>query len=188
MEVTSTGIRTESASYPLDVIVLATGFQADAYVRPMKVVGMDGMSLDELWADGPFAHRGLALPFMPGFFIMVGPHSPIGNISIMYIAEQQAGYIIRCIERMLSRGEFWAPMPEATNAFLDDMRDGLKSTRWVTGCNSWYRNETGGIAIYPFTAARFEQEMSSGPDEREFYKLISKAGPRISGRNASHVR
>jgi hypothetical protein len=41
-----------------DVIdhVLATGFDARAYVRPMEVVGESDLRLDEAWADGPRAY------------------------------------------------------------------------------------------------------------------------------------
>jgi cation diffusion facilitator CzcD-associated flavoprotein CzcO len=57
-----------------DVIdhVLATGFDARAYVRPMEVVGESGLRLDEAWADGPRAYRSVAVPGFPNLFMLMG--------------------------------------------------------------------------------------------------------------------
>ncbi len=46
------GVRTEDGVlHELDVLVLATGFHADAFMRPMEVIGRDGATLDDAWAD-----------------------------------------------------------------------------------------------------------------------------------------
>ena len=42
------GVRTRDGRlHELDVLVLATGFHADAFMRPMDVIGRDGVTLDE---------------------------------------------------------------------------------------------------------------------------------------------
>ena len=74
--------------------MLATGFDAHAYVRPMQIVGEDGVSLDEVWSDGPHAYRSVAVPGFPNMFMLMGPHSPIGNQSLVPIAEDQADYAL----------------------------------------------------------------------------------------------
>ena len=38
--------------HELDVIVFATGFDPHAYMRPMRITGEDGRTLDEAWATG----------------------------------------------------------------------------------------------------------------------------------------
>src|SRR5208282_5325762 len=35
----------------LDVLVYATGFDAHAYMRPMKVTGLNGVTIDEAWKE-----------------------------------------------------------------------------------------------------------------------------------------
>ena len=41
------GVRTkDGVLHELDVLVLATGFHADAFMRPMDVIGRDGRTLD----------------------------------------------------------------------------------------------------------------------------------------------
>ncbi|EUA51854.1 putative monooxygenase [Mycobacterium xenopi 3993] len=54
-----------------DVIVLATGFDAHAYMRPMRVTGRDGICLDEVWRDGPRAFETVAMPGFPNFFMLL---------------------------------------------------------------------------------------------------------------------
>ena len=63
--ITPTGIRTaDGEHHDLDVIVLATGFQAHNYMRPMNLRGRDGLSIDDAWAKGP---RAWAMTAIPGF-------------------------------------------------------------------------------------------------------------------------
>ena len=80
------------------MIVLATGFDAHAYMRPMELVGEDGVTLEEAWRDGPRAYRTVAIPRFPNLFMLIGPHSPVGNHSLISIAETQAGYVMRWIQ------------------------------------------------------------------------------------------
>src|SRR5262249_24112433 len=48
--------------HELDVLVLATGFHAHNYMRPMKVIGDGGADLDEVWSGGATAYRSVAVP------------------------------------------------------------------------------------------------------------------------------
>ena len=58
------------------------------------------------------------MPGFPNFFMLVGPNSPIGNISLIDISERQADYILKCTD-LLRRGRArsLAPRVDATNAF-----------------------------------------------------------------------
>jgi len=50
------GVRTvDGRLHELDVLVLATGFRVDRFMRPIDVVGRDGISLDAVWAKRPSA-------------------------------------------------------------------------------------------------------------------------------------
>ena len=68
-------VTSDGVLHELDVLVLATGFDARAYTSPMQIYGEDGRSLDEAWADGPKAYRSVAVPGFPNMFTMMGPHS-----------------------------------------------------------------------------------------------------------------
>jgi cation diffusion facilitator CzcD-associated flavoprotein CzcO len=85
------GIRTnDGVLHQLDVIVLATGFDAHAYMRPLHLVGRNGITLEDCWRETPRAYLTVALPGFPNFFTMTGPHSPVGNYSVTATAEAQA--------------------------------------------------------------------------------------------------
>ncbi len=57
------GVRTRDGRlHELDVLVLATGFRADRFIRPAVVQGRNDVLLDEVWADHPIAYLSLSVP------------------------------------------------------------------------------------------------------------------------------
>lgn len=161
--VTADGVRHE-----LDVLVLATGFDAHAYLRPINLIGEDGVKLEQVWADGPRAYRTVALPGFPNFFMLMGPNSPIGNHSLIAIAETQAGYIVRWVDQ-IARGDIRqiAPTERATDEFNAAMREAMPDTVWTTGCQSWYLGKDGLPELWPWAPAR-HREMLAGDHTDEF--------------------
>jgi cation diffusion facilitator CzcD-associated flavoprotein CzcO len=138
--------------HELDLLVYATGFDARAYVRPIELIGEGGLTLDEVWADGPKAYRSIAVPGFPNLFMMVGPHSPIGNQSLVPIAEDQANYVMWWIEQLRDgRLLAAAPTEAATKQYNEDMKAAMPQTIWVTGCSSWYIGKDGLPELFPWT-------------------------------------
>ena len=93
-------VTADGALHELDLLVYATGCDARAYVRPLEMIGEGGLSLDEAWADGPMAYRSVAVPGFPNMFMLMGPHSPIGNQPLVPIAEDQAHYAMWWIKQL----------------------------------------------------------------------------------------
>ncbi len=77
--------------------MLATGFRVDRFVRPTKVLGEGGLDLDEVWADSPVAYLSICVPGFPNFFMLNGPNGPVGNFSLIDVAELQMGYILELL-------------------------------------------------------------------------------------------
>lgn len=154
--VAPTGIVTaDGRLHETDVLVLATGFDAHAFFRPMELTGEDGVTADEVWRGGPRAYRTVALPGFPNFFMLMGPHSPIGNHSLIAIAETQADYVLRWItELRAGRLTRTAPTPAATEEFNAALRAALPDTVWATGCASWYLDADGRPELWPWSPAR----------------------------------
>ncbi|QLL07627.1 flavin-containing monooxygenase [Mycobacterium vicinigordonae] len=151
-EVTPTGIRTADGRHrQTDVIVLATGFQAHNYMRPIQITGRDDLTIDKAWSGGPRAYRMTAIPGFPNLFTVLGPNSPTGSISLQYSAERTAHYIVRFLE-MLRDGE--ATSIEVTEDATDDFNAGVAEamipTVWNTGCNSWYLTENNTVDLWPY--------------------------------------
>jgi cation diffusion facilitator CzcD-associated flavoprotein CzcO len=157
----SAGVRTrDGVLHTLDVLVLATGFKADAFMRPMRVIGRDGQTLDQIWAQRPNAYLSISIPDFPNFFMLNGPNGPVGNFSLIEVAELQFGYVMQLIDR-LRRGE--CRQISASRTAMDDFEaartEAAKKTVWVTGCRSWYLDDRGIPATWPWSFDRFRAEM-----------------------------
>lgn len=155
------GIRTQDGElHRLDVLLLATGFKALVFMWPMTVTGRNGRRLEDAWADGARAYRTVALPDFPNFFMLQGPHSPVGNFSLIDISECQADYILQMLA-LLRDGRCQSVMPrqDATDAFNASLHEAAARTIWATGCESWYLGKDGVPAIWPWDYRRFEVEL-----------------------------
>jgi cation diffusion facilitator CzcD-associated flavoprotein CzcO len=167
------GIVTSNGTlHELDVLVTATGFDPLAWGVD-HVVGPEGKSLAEAWASGTRTYRSIALPGFPNFFMLVGPNSPIGNISIIDVSETQSAYILKCIERLRS-GEVTAldAKHAAAREFNERVKAAMQDTVWVTGCKSWYLDGEGDPITWPWSAQRFRKEMRR-PRFEDFEALAS---------------
>jgi cation diffusion facilitator CzcD-associated flavoprotein CzcO len=155
------GVVTEDGElHELDVLILATGFHAHDYMRPMKLANEEGRTLEEAWQERPTAYRTVALPGFPNFFMLIGPHSPIGNYSLIDIAELQADWILQCIEMVRSgRCRSVDPSEQATRAYNESMADSFVGTVWLSGCDSWYLDESGLPNAWPYSYAEFRRQM-----------------------------
>ena len=162
-------VTADGALHELDAIVLATGFDAHAFMRPMSLVGRDGLTIQQLWDEGPRAHLGVALPGFPNFFMLMGPHSPVGNYSLTAIAEAQAGHILAWIQRWRT-GEFdnVAPTRHATDDFNASMRRAMPGTVWASGCTSWYLGADGLPELWPWTPNAYRQRLAATPDVNDY--------------------
>lgn len=78
----SNGIRTADGSvHELDVVVLATGFDAvDGNYLKMDIRGSEGMTIQEAWSDGPKSYLGITTHGFPNMFMILGPQSPFCNL------------------------------------------------------------------------------------------------------------
>jgi cation diffusion facilitator CzcD-associated flavoprotein CzcO len=163
------GIRTaDGALHELDVIVLATGFKVDRFVRPMRVVGKGGLDLDKVWSDGPVAYLSISVPGFPNFFMLNGPNGPVGNFSLIEVAELQIGYIMKLIEPICSGDATQiSAKSESTEQFEAARRAASRSTIWMTGCRSWYLDRHGVPATWPWGFTRFREAMAS-PEWHDF--------------------
>ena len=157
------GVRTkDGVLHALDVLVLATGFHVDWFVRPMQVTGYDGVRLDDVWEHGATAYMSLAVPGFPNLFMLNGPNGPVGNFSLIEVAELQCDYVLQMVDE-IRRGACreLAPSAEAMARFDAERREAATKTIWNTGCRSWYLDETGLPTAWPFTFDRFRKEMGA---------------------------
>jgi cation diffusion facilitator CzcD-associated flavoprotein CzcO len=155
------GVRTRDGRlHELDVLILATGFRVQDFVRPMQVVGRSGAVLDDVWKDGPFAYMAISVPDFPNFFMLNGPNAPVGNFSLIDIAEMQFAYILQLVETVRSGAcREVCVSREAMERFDAERREAARTTIWATGCKSWYLDRQGLPTAWPWTFDRFREEM-----------------------------
>ena len=165
------GIRTaDGRLHELDVLVLATGFKVDAFMRPMAVAGRNGVRLDAAWTPRPSAYLSVSIPDFPNFFMLNGPNGPVGNFSLIEVAELQFGYIMQLVERLAAgTSQAVCATRRALEQFEADRLAAATHTIWATGCRSWYLDDRGVPAVWPWTFDHFRAEMAAPrPDAYEW--------------------
>jgi cation diffusion facilitator CzcD-associated flavoprotein CzcO len=172
--------------HELDAIVLATGFDAHAFMRPMSLVGRNGLTVQQLWDDGPKAYLGVALPGFPNFFMLMGPHSPVGNYSLTAIAEAQAAHILGWIQRWcVNEFDDVAPTKRATDEFNASMRSAMPGTVWASGCTSWYLGADGLPELWPWTPKAYRRRLAGTPSLRDYETSTSDSALRSRGKSSA---
>jgi cation diffusion facilitator CzcD-associated flavoprotein CzcO len=140
--------------------VLATGFRVDRFLRPIEVIGRDGVGLEAVWSNGPTAYLALSVPDFPNLFMLNGPNGPVGNFSLIEVVELQFAYILRLIEEVRTGRcrEISASHP-AMEQFDAERREAATHTIWASGCRSWYLDADGLPSAWPWTYDRFREKM-----------------------------
>lgn len=166
------GVRTrDGVLHELEILVLATGFRADRFIRPTRVVGCGGHTLDEEWAVRPSAYLAMTVPGFPNFFLLNGPTGPVGNFSLIDIAEAQWAYIDQLLAPVRS-GQCLAVAP--TRAAMQDYDArrvvAARKTIFATGCHSWYLDAEGVPATWPWGYSAFFEAMAT-PDPAAFERI-----------------
>ncbi|NQV20851.1 MAG: hypothetical protein HQ511_05480, partial [Rhodospirillales bacterium] len=125
----------------VDTIVYSTGFKTTKYLAAIDVVGRDARRLEDAWSDGAQAYLGITTAGFPNLFMLYGPNTNQG--CILYMIEQQVGYIVRQIKRMAAERIAWIDVrPDVMNAFNDDIQREIRAVDvWQAECGSdaYYR-------------------------------------------------
>ncbi len=127
-----------------------------------------GRSLRECWAGEPRAFLGITVPEFPNFFMLNGPNGPVGNFSLIDVADAQLGHVRKLLDLVRTgAAREVSPTPEALADFEAERRAAAARTVWATGCASWYLDRTGVPATWTFSWQRFCDEMGAA-DLAEF--------------------
>ncbi len=140
-QITETGIRTDEAEYPVDIIVFATGF--DAMTGPLlslDIRGRDGIALRDVWHAGPRNYLGLQVAGFPNLFTITGPGSPSVLCNMPVAIEQHVDWITDCIDHMQTRGlERIEARAEAVEKWVTEVNEAAARTLLPLARHSWYQ-------------------------------------------------
>ena len=151
----ATGVIDENGDrHDLDVVVLATGFHASDYLANLKVTGLGGRDLHEVWAGDPRAFLGMMVPGFPNFFMMYGPNTNSSPLVSFY--EAQARFAVRAIRRLATRGAHDVQIsPLAADLYDRWLQRALRRTVWAE-TDSYFRAGSGRIVSqWPFSVSLY---------------------------------
>jgi cyclohexanone monooxygenase len=155
------GIETSEREYPLDAIILATGFDAitGAMLR-IEIRNADGLSLADQWRDGPETWLGLMIPGFPNLFTVTGPGSPSVKAQMVVAIEQHVDWISECLDHIRSEGyarvecdtdavrEWTGHVDDVANATLFPRAESFYSGPKVAGKVRRFLPYVGGFGVY----------------------------------------
>jgi len=139
IELTPTGLRTQDASYELDSIVFATGFDAmTGALREIDIRVAGGDTLAERWSGGPQTYLGLMVAGFPNMFLITGPGSPGVKTQMILSIEQHTDFIAACLKDMRKRGLSRIEAdPSAEMRWVEHVNEVADRTLYPLA-NSWY--------------------------------------------------
>ena len=137
------GVRTRSGDHPLDMLVLATGFDAiTGTLQRLNPRGRGGVALNECWKGRFNSYLGLTIPRFPNLFMIHGPESPGVLFNMPLGAELESDWIRDCILHLRSKGlGAIEPAPGVDVAWGKEVADFARMTlfeqtdSWYTGAN-----------------------------------------------------
>ena len=140
---TPNSVVTQSGEHPIDMLVLATGFDAiSGSMLRLNPKGRGGVALKDRWQDRFHNYLGLTIGGFPNLFMIHGPGSPGVFYNMPLGAERQMEWIGKCmrhlkeqdlgaIEATTDSEEAWANEVSALASFTLFPR----TDSWWTGAN-----------------------------------------------------
>ena len=168
---TETSLRTRSGEHPIDMLVLATGFDAiSGSMLRLNPTGRGGTRLAERWSDRFHNYLGLTIHGFPNLFMLHGPGSPGVFYNMPLGAERQMGWVGNLV-RHLGERDLGAvePSVESEDAWAEEVAALAGATlfprtdSWWTGANvegkpRYFAAYLGGSIYYQRIADVAEQD------------------------------
>ena len=163
---TPTGVvDSDGVERPVDVIVMATGFQAANYLARIQVTGCGGETLHGRWGGEPRAFLGLTVPGFPNFFMLYGPGTNGGEL--VSTLEAGAEFAVRAVKRMMrERVSAIEVKPLYEGIWYAWLQSKMEGTSW-TMSNNYFWSTTGKI-------------VTQWPSGNMVYRALTKLFGRVS--------
>ncbi len=182
VEITETGVRTTKNNFELDIIVLATGFQAyTGSIEAVEIRGRNGVTLKKKWETESKSIMGVCVADFPNLFVVTGPQAPFANLPTSI--EQNIMWITDCIKKMESEGyDVCTPQQKAEDEWSTHtaeiheqtlMAQGHRVNSWMMGANLEEKKPRvliyfGGAGVY---YDKLRESVDAGFPELEFDRL-----------------
>lgn len=159
---TESGIRTvDGQEYPVEVVVMGTGFRVADMNFYTKFIGKGGKHLLDVWKQtGGEAYKGMTVSGFPNLAFLLGPNTGLGHNSVLHIMESQMNYIMHYIDQIERLGEtgYLDVAESVQKSYNERIQAQFAGTVWLSGCQSWYMNEDGkNTTLYPRLNTHFRR-------------------------------
>lgn len=171
-KVTEGGIVTTRETYPTDVIIMATGFDAmTGALASIDIECLDGVALAEKWKTRPSAYLGIAMAGLPNMFAINGPGGPGALQNVFSSSEMIVDWIADCIGYLIANDiKSIEANADAEAGWMSDVQNLADKTLMVKARTSGYiyTNDAGERIFlcysggYPQYRARLEEIAAGG--------------------------
>lgn len=132
-------VSTQSQEIPLDMLVLATGYDAvSGSMLNLNPRGRDGMPLQQKWAERFDTHLGVSVAGFPNMFMIHGPGSPGVFFTMPLGAELQVQWVGQCIRHLDGNGHGTVETTPAAEQAWDAQIQAIANKTLYPRTNSWY--------------------------------------------------
>ena len=142
-EINAQGPTFEGKQYKLDLLIYATGFEVQKTGIYNKIVGKDGVDLEDKYADGIRTLLGIHTQGYPNLFIMGGYQASF-QFNLTDMLQTQGDHIAACIDYVRSNGlHSIDPTPEAEEWWVQEVIAHRGKTNRNQECTPGYYNFEG---------------------------------------------
>lgn len=172
---------------PLDLIIVATGFQTLDFLSGIQVHGVGDQSLKEIWSRGASALYGVCAESLPNFGMLYGPNTNLGHNSILLMIESQTRYLTTLVEQVFKARKQQQPlaiMPKTSRIreWNASLQKALSTSSFADPrCQSWYK--TGDNLVtnnWSGTVVDYQKLMAT--IDWSDYEIVGEASKHLTNR------
>ncbi|MBK5237749.1 MAG: NAD(P)/FAD-dependent oxidoreductase [Actinomycetales bacterium] len=162
---TESGFETTTGTYGIDILILATGFDAvTGALHRIDITGRNGQKLANKWDVAPSCYLGIAVSSFPNMFVVAGPGSPGPLSNVVLSLEQHVEWITGMLTFLEKEGvATFEPTLDAERAWDDHVAE-LSNSTLMRFADSWYagtnvEGKPRGNVVYMGGVAPYEEEL-----------------------------
>ncbi|OAP62021.1 hypothetical protein AYL99_04224 [Fonsecaea erecta] len=150
VQITPKGLLTASGQeIEVDIIACGTGFET-AYVPHFKIIGTNGLVMQEHWAEESNIYCSITGPGFPNYWVINGPRGNWGQGCALPSHEVQIEYAIQCIDKMQRQKIRSMEVKQRPTTDFNNHMDAwhAKYSVWAEKCRSWYKKNKPEGRVY----------------------------------------
>lgn len=137
-------LHVDGRAYEVDVVIYATGFESltsPTRAGGFDIVGREGESLDDHWANGARTMHGTSLQGFPNLYLIGNERQSAAGPNYPHLAEAHVEHIIGLLELLKKRGanifeasaegeNYWASVISARSQYSEDFQKSCTPSYW----------------------------------------------------------